>query len=168
MLLTKTEDEWEEQMRRLLTILVLGLFCISGYALAAQNGTSEDFMQMHLIESAWHQAATTKNVDLIMSLFADDATFLAHGKTIKGKVQLRQFWQHSDAFQPQSQLVGYTPSFRLKYDLEGDKGHLYFECLYVDSGTNKIVSHVGVTADLTRENGHWLIADAKATPLTQL
>lgn len=156
-------------MRRTLTTAIVLVLGLSSLALAAgSEENAEDFMQMHMIESAWHQAATTKNVDLIMSLFADDATFLAHGKTIKGEVQLRQFWQQSDAFQPQSQLVGYTPSFRLKYDLKGDTGHLYFECLYVDNATKKINSHVGVSADLVRRNGHWLIEDAKAAPLPQL
>ena len=155
-------------MRRRLMTLVLGLLCISGYALAAQNEHPEDFMRMHMIESTWHQAATNKNVDLMMSLFADDASFTNGGKTYTGKAQIRQFWQAAKPFQPQSQLVGYTPPYRLKYDLEGDSGHLYFECLYVDNGTKQIVSHVGVNADLIRVDGNWLIKEAKGAPLPQL
>jgi uncharacterized protein (TIGR02246 family) len=155
-------------MWRWLTTLVLGLLCISGYALAAQNDRPEDFMRMHMIESTWHQAATSKNVDLMMSLFADDASFTTGGKTYTGKAQIRQFWEAAKPFQPQSQLVGYTPPYRLKYDLDGDSGHLYFECLYVDNATKKIASHVAVNADLVRWNGHWLIEDAKAAPLPQL
>jgi len=103
-----------------------------------------------------------------MSLFADDASVTAGGKTYTGKNQLRQFWQAGKPFQPQSQLVGYTPPYRLKYDLEGNSGHLYFECLYVDNATKKIVSHVGIHADLVHVDGHWLIKEAKATPLPEL
>ncbi len=156
-------------MVRALTISLMLVFCSSGFTFAATSQeNAENYMLMHNIESTWHQAATTKNVDLIMTLFADDAVLTAHGKTYKGKDELRGFWEKGAAFQPQSQLVGYTPPYRLKYDIEGEKGHLYFECLYVDNATKKIASHVGVTADLVRRNGRWLIEDAKLTPLPQL
>ena len=156
-------------MVRTLTISLMLVFWTSGFTLAATSQeNAENYMQMHNIESTWHQAATTRNVDLIMSLFADNAVFTSHGKTYTGKDELRQFWQHSDAFQPQSQLVGYTPPYRLKYDLKGDRGQLYFECLYVDNATKKIASHVGVNADLVHKNGRWQIKSAKATPLPQL
>jgi hypothetical protein len=156
-------------MRRTLTITIVLILSFSGFALAAgAEENAEDFMQMHQIESTWHQAATTKNVNLIMSLFVGDASLTTGGKTYTGTAQLRQFWQASKPFQPQSQLVGYTPPYRLKYDLEGNSGHLYFECLYVDNATKKIVSHVGVHADLIHVDDHWLIKEAKATPLPQL
>lgn len=156
-------------MQRWLVMAALLPFYFSGIALAAQSAEdAQSFMQMHRIESTWHHAATTKNVDQIMSLFADDAAFTVRGKTYKGEAQLRHFWQKGRAFQPQSQLVGYTPPYRLKYDLEGNTGHLYFECLYVDNATKKIVAHVGVDADLVRRDGHWLIERAKATPLPNL
>ncbi|MFZ3236133.1 MAG: nuclear transport factor 2 family protein [Stellaceae bacterium] len=156
-------------MRRTLTVSVITILCFSGFAFAARSEENpENFMQMHMIESTWHQAATTKNVDLMMSLFADDAAVTSGGKTYTGKDQIRRFWQAGKAFQPQSQLIGYTPPYRLKYDLEGNSGHLYFECLYVDNATKKIVTHVGVQADLIRANGRWLIKGAKSTPLPQL
>jgi hypothetical protein len=156
-------------MRRTLTVSVMLVFCFSGFAFAAETEeNAENFMQMHKIECAWHQAATTKNVDLIMSLLADDAVLTSRGKTYTGADQIRRFRQAGEAFQPQSQLVGCTPPYRLKYDLEGTSGHLYFECLYVDNGTKKIASHVGVNADLIRVNGRWLIKDAKTTPPPRL
>ena len=156
-------------MVRALLILLMVVLSSSGFAPAAPSqDNAEDYMMMHEIESTWHQAATTKNVDLMMSLFADDAALTAHGKTYKGKDELRGFWEKAAAFQPQSQLVGYTPAYRLKYDLDGDKGHLYFECLYVDNATKKIADHVGVTADLIRRHGRWLIEDAQTAPLPQL
>jgi hypothetical protein len=156
-------------MKRNLTTAIVLVLSLSGAALAAgAEENAEDFMHMHQIESTWHQAATTKNVDLIMSLFAENASVTAGGKTYIGKDQIRKFWQAGKPFQPQSQLVGYTPPYRLKYDLEGNSGHLYFECLYVDNATKKIVSHVGVHAALIHVDGHWLIKNATATPLPQL
>jgi uncharacterized protein (TIGR02246 family) len=156
-------------MVRALTLSLMLVFCTAGFTLAATSQEdAENYMLMHSIESTWHQAATNKNVDLIMTLFADDGVLTAHGTTYKGKDQLRAFWEKGAAFQPQSQLIGYTAPYRLKYDLEGDKGHLYFECLYVDNATKKIASHVGVNVELARKNGRWLIESAKTTPLPQL
>lgn len=96
-------------MRRTLTVSVITILCFSGFAFAARSEENpENFMQMHMIESKWHQAATTKNVDLMMSLFADDAAVTSGGKTYTGKDQIRRFWQAGKAFQPQSKLIGYT------------------------------------------------------------
>jgi ketosteroid isomerase-like protein len=48
--------------------------------------------------------------------------------------------------------------------IEGNDGHLHFECIRLNRATNQIVphSHVGVQADVIQVNGHWLIKDAKA------
>ena len=44
----------------------------------------------------------------MMSLFTDDATITAGGKTYAGTVQIRGFWQGAGTFQPQNQWVAYT------------------------------------------------------------
>jgi hypothetical protein len=40
----------------------------------ATRENADDFMQIHKIEMIFHEAGTTKNLDLMLSLFADDAT----------------------------------------------------------------------------------------------
>jgi hypothetical protein len=40
-------------------------------------------MGIHKIEIIFHEAGTTKNLDLMLSLFADDATLTSGGKTYK-------------------------------------------------------------------------------------
>ena len=103
---------------------------------AATEETAVDFMQLHKVEIAFHEAGTTKNLDLMLSLFADDAVLTAGGKTYTGKDQIKGFWQAAATFQPQNQWVAYTPAFRIRYDVQGDRAHLYFECLYVDKAAN--------------------------------
>ncbi len=159
----------EEHMRRSLLISVIFTFCFFNFAMASraeENG--EEFMQMHNIEINWHTAQTTKDLDLMLSLFADEATLTGPGgKTYTGKAQIKQFWQANPVFKPQNQFVAYTPPSRFKYDIEGNTGHVYFECIQLNSATNEIVphSHVGVQADVIRVDGRWLIKDAKGTPL---
>ncbi|HYZ39656.1 MAG TPA: nuclear transport factor 2 family protein [Stellaceae bacterium] len=68
-------------------------------AVMSRAGTEEnpeDFMQLHKVEITFHEAGTTKNLDLMLSLFADDAVINAGGKTYKGKAQIKSFWQAVD------------------------------------------------------------------------
>ena len=83
------------------------------------------------IEIIFHEAGTTKNLDLMLSLFSDDATRTSGGKTFRGKDEIRGYWQAAGPFQPQNQWVASTTGLSIKYAVEGDKAHLYFECLYV-------------------------------------
>jgi len=135
---------------------------------ASEEDNPNDFMNIHRIEITFHEAGTTKNLDLMLSLFADDATITSGGKTYAGKDQIRSYWQAAGPFQPQNQWVAYTPAFRIKYAVEGDSAHLYFECLYVDKTANKIAAHTNSDDTLVRVNGKWLIKDMKAALVPEL
>src|SRR6476619_2358676 len=112
-------------MKRALMITTMLAFCLAGRGMAATEENAEDFMQIHEIEITFHQAGTTKNLDQMLSLFADDATITSGGKTYTGKEQIRRYWEAAGPFRPQNQWVAYTPAFRIKYEVQvGDKGHL--------------------------------------------
>ena len=67
--------------------------------------------------------------------------------------------------QPQNHWISDTPSYKIRVTVNGDKGTLYFECDYVDSKTNKVVSAVAADQNVQRVNGKWLItSSAGATP----
>jgi SnoaL-like domain len=155
-------------MRRALIISAMLAFCVIGRATAVTEKNADDFMRIHQIEIVFHQAGTTKNLDLMLSLFADDATITSGGKTYTGKEQIRSYWQAAGPFQPQNQWVAYTPAFRIKYDVQGDRAHPYFECLYVDKAANKIAVHTNSDDGLIRVNGRWLIKDMKAALVPEL
>ena len=157
----------EEAMKRVIVFTMLVL-CLAGGTKSNAEENAADFMQIHKIEITFHEAGTTKNLDLMLSLFADDATITSGGKTYSGKEQIRSYWQAAGVFQPQNQWVAYTPAFRIKYDVQGDSGHLYFECLYVDKVANKIALHTNSDDTLTRVNGRWLIKDMKAAAMPEL
>ena len=155
-------------MKYAINISAIVALCLTGVAIAGTEENAEDFMQMHKIEIVFHQAATAKNLDLMMSLFADDATITSAGKTYSGKDRIRAYWQSAGPFQSQNQWVAYTPAFRIKYSVEGDGAHLHFECLYVDKAANKIAVHTNSDDVLTRVNGKWLIKDMKAAIVQEL
>jgi ketosteroid isomerase-like protein len=152
---------------------VLVLTVLVGLSLIAKSRAgieekSDDFMQLHEVEIAFHEAGSTKNLDLMLSLFADDAVMSAKGKTYTGKEQIKSYWQAHPAFQPQNQWVGYTPAFRIRYDVDGDRAHLYFECLWVDKKAGKIAAHTNSDDMLVRVNGRWLIKEMKAESVPEL
>jgi len=123
-----------------------------------------DFYSIDQIEKTWHKASSTKNVNLMMTLWASDATFTIGTETLTGTAQIRDFFVHkSGAFQPQNHWLSETPAYKVRITVNGDKGTLYFECHYVDLKTSKVVSVVGADSNVQRTNGKWLITSSASS-----
>jgi ketosteroid isomerase-like protein len=155
--------------RPLIAVVATAFLFGSPVAQAATEENAEDFMQLHQVEIVFHEAGSTKNLDLMLSLFTDDATLItADGKAYVGKDQVKSYWQHGPQFQPDNQWIGYTPAFRIFYNVQGDNAHLYFECLWVDKKAGKIAAHTNADDELVRVNGRWLIKEMKAGKVEEL
>jgi ketosteroid isomerase-like protein len=123
-----------------------------------------DLYDIDQIEVMWHQAASTHNVDLMMSLWADGATFTLGGMTYTGKDQIRTLFATKAApFQPINHWESDTPAYKIKITVNGDTGTLYFECHYVDPATKKVMVVAGANQDVQRINGTWLIVNSIGT-----
>jgi ketosteroid isomerase-like protein len=161
-------------MRRIVTIgltLALGgalAACSSGEGSASQLALQKkaDSYAIDQIEVTWHQASSTKDVDLMMSIWADDATLTIGSKTYTGQDQIRDFFTNSAApFKPENHWVSETPAYKIRVTVDGDKGTLYFECHYVDATTGKVAAVVSADQDVARINGRWVITKlVAATP----
>ena len=122
-----------------------------------------DIYAIDQIEVTWHRAASTHDVDKMMSLWAPNATFNIGTQTLTGTQQLRDFFANKAApFQPQNHWVSETPAYKIRITLNGNKGTLYFECHYVDVKTRKVVAVVGADQNVQKINGKWLITNAAA------
>jgi hypothetical protein len=146
---------------------VSALGAVALFTSLASAGSEEsnpvDFMELHRVEIVFHTAASTKNLDMMMSLFADDASLTSGGKTYTGKEQVRGYFTTvAGYFQPQNQWVAYTPAQRIRFEVNGERAHLYFECLYVDAKTKEIKAHTSSDDNLVRSDGKWLIKEMKA------
>jgi ketosteroid isomerase-like protein len=120
-----------------------------------------DLYQIEQIEVNWHKAASTHDVDLMMTLWADDATFTIGGQTYTGTDQIRTFFETKAApFKPENHWVSDTPAYKIQTTVSGDKGTLYFECHYVDPATKAVVNVVGANQDVARINGKWVITSS--------
>ena len=116
------------------------------------------------IETKFHKATSTQNLNLMMSLFAPGAVFNVDQQTLTGKAQIRHwFATDNKAFMPGNHWESDTPTYKLRATVNGDKGTLYFECHYIDPKTQKVVAYVGVDHDVQKINGKWLIVNSVAS-----
>jgi ketosteroid isomerase-like protein len=136
----------------------------------AELQTAADHYALQQIEANFHKAASTKDVDLMVSLFADTATVTIGGdQTYTGKDEIRKFFAtKAGPFQPQNNWISETPAYKIRTTVSGDKGTLYFECHYVDVASRTVVSVVGAEQNVARINGQWLITTLTASSLPEL
>jgi ketosteroid isomerase-like protein len=161
-------------MRRIATaglVLTVSLTACGGSATnptaGAQTQKQADYYAIDQIERTWHKASSTKNVDLMMTVWAPNATFSVGPETLSGKKQIRGFFVHkAGPFQPGNHWVSETPAYKIRITANGDNGTLYFECHYVDVKTGKVVNVVAADQDVKKIGGKWLITSSSAAPAT--
>jgi hypothetical protein len=143
--------------------LVVG--CSAGNtAVPADLQKQADLYAIDQIEVNWHKAASTKDVDLMMTLWAADATFNFSGRTLTGTDQLRAFFTNEAApFKPENHWESDTPAYKIRATVDGDKGTLYFECHYIDVDTGMVKVVVAADQKVARINGKWVITEADST-----
>jgi len=109
------------------------------------------------VEATWHKSTSKKSLDLMMSLWAPNGTLSLGGKTVKGKPAIRAVFSKAGPFQQENRWVSETPAYKIRTTVVGKRATLYFECHYVDVDTGKVVLVNGISQDLQKINGKWLI-----------
>jgi ketosteroid isomerase-like protein len=126
---------------------------------------SEQIGEIYELQAAFHRAKTTQDLDLMMSLWADDATFVnkTAGATFVGSDQIRSFWQGSGSFT--HHRFSLVPSYKTTIQVHGNEAFLYFECHDVgefgtggfDDATKKtIVNDTYLAGTLRHVGGNWV------------
>jgi ketosteroid isomerase-like protein len=158
-------------MRKLVIGGGLGVFLLSVVLVACgssdagsagdQSRRFQDMWEIDKIEKDFHHATTTKDIELMMSLYAPNATMtIGQGATASGLDEIRSFWlNESQTFQEENNWVSDHPAYKLEITVNGDRGTLHFECHYVDIATDKVVSTTTADFDVSRIGGAWLITN---------
>jgi ketosteroid isomerase-like protein len=158
-------------MRRLVIGGAVGVFLISVVlAACAGSGTNsagdqsrrfQDMWEIDKIEKDFHGAMSDKDINLMMSLFAPNATMtVGPGETASGLDEIRTFWQENSAtFDPENPWISDHPAYKLEITVDGDRGTLHFECHFVDADTGKVVAATAADLDVARIDGQWLITN---------
>ena len=158
-------------MHRFVLLAFCGLLALAGCSGSAPTPSGQaadiqrqvDLLAIEQIEVKWHEASSKKDLDEMMSLWADNATFTVGGQTYTGKDQIRTFFAtKAKPFQPTTHWVSDTPAYKVRTTIDGDKGTLYFECDYIDPVTKTVENVVGADQVVARINGVWLITNSVA------
>jgi ketosteroid isomerase-like protein len=156
-------------MRRRLIGGALGILVVLLAACEGSSGTSAseeaterqaDYWAISQLQQDFHEATSKKDIDLMMSLYAPNATLTIPGRTAVGTEQIRQFWlTKSDAFQPDNHWISETPAYKMEITANGDNGTLHFECHYIDIEGKTLDVYLTADQEVTRIDGRWLITD---------
>ena len=167
-------------MRKLLIALVVGLAVATGVlvgALAASGGSSAssaseqqiqrnaDLWEIDQLEKNFHRATTKHDLDLMMSLYAPDATLIFASNTAVGKKQIRSFWRDT-SLSFKENWISDTPAYKVRITVNGSRGTLFFECHYTDPKTKGVVLVTAADADVQRIGGRWLITNLTGASAT--
>ncbi len=162
-------------MKRLSLALGVMLALPALAASQGDRGPPADVLAVRNIEITFHTAGSVlpeKNLDLMMSIYADDAvlTDTAHdNKVYKGKAEVRRYWSDvSGPFRPEHHWIGYTPAMRIHADVDGAKASLRFECLWMDVDTSAVGAHAFSEMKLARLNGQWQVEEIRVGKVEKL
>jgi uncharacterized protein (TIGR02246 family) len=111
------------------------------------------------LQAKFHEANSTRNLELVMSLFAEDAVVTAGGHTSTGKDQIRTLFGTAGPFRPENTWTSLHPAFKVRITAVEDRGTIHFECHYVDIATQQFKSSVGADAKVARIDGKWLFTN---------
>jgi ketosteroid isomerase-like protein len=158
-------------MRKLVIGGAVGIFLLS-VVLAACGGSTtgssgdqarrfQDMWEIDQIEKKFHHATTLKDIDLLVGLYAPNATLtVGPGETASGPEEIRTFFlEQAAAFQPGNTWISDHPAYKLEITVDGDRGTLHFECHYIDPETSEVVAATAADLDVARIDGRWLITN---------
>jgi hypothetical protein len=130
-------------------------------ALSSETVRRADLYEIDQIEKNFHRSMAKHNVNLMMSLWAPNATFtVGPGQTAVGKKQIRAYWlEKSKAFKPSTHWISDTAAYKVRATANGDRGTLTFECHYIDVNTRNVVVVTAADIEVGKINGKWLIVN---------
>ena len=135
-------------------------------AQAQTDRPAADLGQITQLEATFHKATTIKDLDLVMTIFADDANMISADTTFTGKEAIRASLSMNVLFKPETRWIALTIAQKFRIEVQGDRGMFYFECHYFDLDKNAFASDRAVTTTVVRTGGRWLIKEWRAAAVT--
>jgi ketosteroid isomerase-like protein len=125
---------------------------------AAQTNDPESVQvaEIHDLQAAFHLAKCNQDIDLMMSLYADDAELNFKGTNYVGKDAIRAFLLTTGSFT--HLRISLVTSFKIQIETHGNEAYLYFECIDIGNyDTAPFVASVLYNAGIVRKiGGKWL------------
>jgi hypothetical protein len=132
------------------------------------HGTAgADIAALRQLQADFHESISGGgNIDELMSLWTDDASFTAGGSTYHGKTQIRAFFLQSPGFT--HNWVSMTPAFKTRFHVHYRTADIYFECHFVDWQANPqiVVSHTSLSGEARKVRDRWLFSHVTVGTIT--
>jgi hypothetical protein len=87
-------------MKRYLGALGAAVLCANLAMAASEESDPVELKAMHLVHNTFHSTASTKNLNMMMLPFADDANLSVGDKKFIGKDQVRNYYVAKSILQP--------------------------------------------------------------------
>jgi ketosteroid isomerase-like protein len=97
---------------------------------------SEQIGEIYQLQAAFHRAKSHQDIDLMVALWADDATLTLNGSPSTGPDAIRAFFLNSGSWH--HHRMSLVASFKDQIDVQGDTAFLYFECHDVALDTDDV------------------------------
>lgn len=131
---------------------------------AQVEGPSSPVAEIYQLQSAFHRAKTTQDLDLMMSLWPEGSRINTVGdpnSPYVGSEVLRGFWLGSGSWK--SPRLSLVPSFKIQIDVKSDdEAWLYFECHDIsdyDKPSRSIIADLFLAGTVKNVDGKWLFWD---------
>src|SRR5438093_2183901 len=131
----------------------LALPRLADAAIPGVSHDSEQIGEIYELQANFHRAKSHQDIDLMVSLWADDCTFTNAGTTYSGKDAVRAFFLTTGSWL--HHRISFVPSFKDQVRVRGDTAFLYFECHDVDLATGTVVTHLFNAGTLRNVGGEW-------------
>jgi ketosteroid isomerase-like protein len=147
----------------------LGIPGIARADLGISHG-SEQIGEIYELQASFHSAKSHQDIDLMASLWAEDATFTNFGTPIYGRDAITEFFLTTGSWK--HRRMSLVPSFKDQVDVHGDSAFLYFECHDVSLGDagdapyGTIVTHLFNAGTILNIAGSWLFYDMHGAGIT--
>ncbi len=120
--------------------------------------------EIYQLQSAFHLAKSTQDLELMMSLWPEGSRINLQGdpnSPYLGSETLRTFWLNSGSWK--SRRLSLVPSFKIQIDVKSnDEAWLYFECHDIadyDKPTRSIIADLFLAGTIRSIDGKWLFWD---------
>jgi SnoaL-like domain len=129
--------------------------------------------EIYELQAAFHRAKSTQDIDLMMSLWAEDASLTIPGDAKSpyvGLEKIRAFLLTTGSFV--HLRLSLVPSFKIQIDVHGDEAFFYEECHDIGDfnlPTRFVASSTFLAGTLRKVHGAWLfwiMNGGSASPLS--
>lgn len=156
--------------------VAVGLGGLTGPALTqlkaeVESSDSAQIGKIYQLQAAFHRAKTTQDIELMMSLWAPDASLTVPGSPpFVGMAEIRAFLLTTGSFT--HHRFSLVPSFKIQIDVHGNEAFFYEECHDVQDfglATQFIASSTflaGTLRKVAKDWLFWIMYGGSASPLS--